>query len=63
MYTSIDICLAVLGGFWIGACIGLVVGGLNRAAKHATPEPVFHVPAAHRENEHDAAGNPPQQYH
>jgi hypothetical protein len=63
MYTSIDNCLAVLGGLWVGASLGVIAGGINRAAKHATPEQVFKVPAPHRELEQEADGHCPRQYH
>jgi hypothetical protein len=65
MYTSIDICLAVLGGLWVGGAIGVIAGGINRSAKHATPNEVFQVPAPHREVEHEAEaeGHCPRQYH
>lgn len=62
MYTSIDICLAVLGAFWFGAFVGVIVGGINRAAKRAEAAQLFHVPAAHREFEHEADGHFPRQY-
>ncbi len=62
MYTSVDICLAVLGGLWMGASIGVIVGGINRAIKHVSEEPLFHVPHAHREFEHEADGQYPRYY-
>ncbi|MBN3848178.1 hypothetical protein G3N58_15255 [Paraburkholderia sp. Ac-20342] len=62
MYTALDIWLAVLGGLWVGACIGVIVGGINRAAKHESEVPLFHVPAAHREHEHEADGHYPRTY-
>lgn len=60
MYTSIDICLAVLGGLWLGAAIGVIAGGMSRACKRTPEGPLFHVPDAHREFEAD--GTAPRQY-
>lgn len=53
MYSDLDLCLAVLGSLWIGACFGVIVGGINRGAKQSEQHKPFHVPLAHREFEHE----------
>jgi hypothetical protein len=55
MHSDLDLCLAVLVSFWIGACLGVIIGGINRGAKQqdADQYPRFRVPAAHREFEHE----------
>ncbi|WP_179742906.1 hypothetical protein [Paraburkholderia bryophila] len=63
MYTDLDLCLAVLGGMWVGGCFGVIVGGINRAAKHAEFQErrkQFRVPAAHREFEHECDAHLPR---
>lgn len=62
MYTTIDICLALLGGLYVGASFGVIVGGINRATKHSGHDELFHVPSAHREYEHSADGDYPRQH-
>ncbi|WP_143266803.1 hypothetical protein [Paraburkholderia caledonica] len=55
MHSDLDLCLAVLVSFWIGACLGVIIGGINRSAKQqeAAQNKQFRVPAAHREFEHE----------
>lgn len=55
MYSALDMCLAVLLALWIGASLGVIVGGINRSTKQqdADQYPRFRVPAAHREFEHE----------
>ncbi|MBW0450875.1 hypothetical protein [Paraburkholderia phenoliruptrix] len=65
MYSALDMCLAVLLALWIGASLGVIVGGINRSMKQQDAEqyprfrvthgeyPRFRVPAAHREFEHE----------
>jgi hypothetical protein len=55
MYSAIDVCLALLLGLWVGACFGVIVGGINRSAKHQESQQrkQFRVPAADREFEHE----------
>ncbi|MFM0330684.1 hypothetical protein [Paraburkholderia strydomiana] len=55
MHSDLDLCLAVLGSLWLGACLGVIIGGINRSAKQqeAAQSKQFRVPAAHREFEHE----------
>jgi hypothetical protein len=47
---------------WLGACIGVIVGGINRSAKQQEAEQrsTFRVPAAHREFEHECDAHYPR---
>jgi hypothetical protein len=62
MYTSLDVCLALLLGLWVGAAFGLIVGGINRSAKRSEQHGQFLVPAAHREFEHESDAPYPRFY-
>lgn len=55
MYSFLDLCLVLLGALSLGTCFGVVIGGINRSTKQhdADQYPRFHVPAAHREFEHE----------
>ncbi|MFP3428774.1 hypothetical protein SB781_03390 [Paraburkholderia sp. SIMBA_061] len=62
MHSDLDLCLVVLGSLWLGACIGVIVGGINRSAKEQEAEQrkTFRVPVAHREFEHECDAHYPR---
>lgn len=62
MYTTLDLCLAVLGSLWIGASLGVIAGGMNRVAKQSDQKKQFRVPAAHREFEHECDAHFPHSW-
>jgi hypothetical protein len=60
MYTDLDICLAVLGSLWIGACFGVIVGGINRSAKRTDVLVKARFPVGHAEFEHECDAHYPR---